>query len=97
VSYGSPLPVVDEAMAVAELTFLNFGTGTTDVFLRPYVPRQSLPGQMAFLGGHAPGTALVLLPMHPISGSYDTAVFQFNGSAVTVDCESFGAVKALYR
>lgn len=97
VSTGSPLPVVDEAIAVAELTFLNFGTGMTEVFLRPHAPGQSIPGEMAFLGGHAPSIAMTLLPMYPISGSHDAAVFRFNGAAVAVDCESFGSVKALYR
>jgi hypothetical protein len=35
--------------------------------------------------------------MHPVSGSHDAPVFLFNGEAVTVESDTFGSVKALYR
>jgi hypothetical protein len=97
VSYGLPLPVVNESIAVAELVFMNLGFDRTDVFLGPIMPRQSIDGEMAFLGGQAPSIEYTLLPMYSMGGSHDAAAFEFNGAAVAIENAAFGSVKALYR
>lgn len=92
-----PIPVINETAELARFTFLNLGSGTTEVTLSP--PGQPMfDGEMAFLGGFLPswGTPYGRI-MHPVSGSHEAPVFMFNGDAVPVESESFGSVKALYR
>lgn len=97
IDYNNPLPVVDEAVTVAELVFLNSGATPIRVYLKPNADFQSVAGEMGFLGGFGPGTDYDLLAMYPVSGSHDAPVFEFNGSAVPVEDATFGTVKALYR
>ena len=97
ISYGSPLPVVNEAVEMAKLTFMSLGAQVTQVFLGPIPAVQSIAGEMAFLGGQAPSIEYELLPMYSIGGSHDAAVFAFNGAAVAIETASFGSIKALYR
>ena len=89
--------VVDAAALLVRLTFLNFSSEVIKVSLGPTEGGWSIPGQMAFLGGMVPHTPYELLPMYSMGGSHEAPVFEFNGSAVAVESESFGSVKAMYR
>lgn len=90
--------VVDGAIVVAQLTFLNLDTTVTEVSLGPLGDLESIPGHMAFVGlFEEEGSEPVLSPMYSIGGSHEAPVFVFNGEAVAVENESFGSVKALYR
>ena len=98
ISNQTALPVVNESVAMAKLTFLNLDTTVTEVSLGPIQDIASIPGQMAFLGGHTPnGPGYELTPMYSMGGSHEAPVFIFNGEAVAVENESFGSVKALFR
>ena len=81
----------DESIALITFTFMNLNAGEVDITLGP-PSTASIPGQMAFLPPDPP-----LVAMYPSSGATDAAVFKFNGMAVAVENETFGAVKALYR
>lgn len=88
-------PVTDESIVLITFTFINTNSGAVEITLGP-VSYPTIPGQMVF------GTRDYEAPFHfefmyPISGSYDTPVFLFNGEAVAVENASFGSVKALYR
>ena len=77
---------------------MNLGDGITEVSLGPLDDSQSIPGEMAFLGGHqSSGPDYILTIMYSMGGSHDAPVFVFNGEAVAVENESFGSVKALFR
>ena len=93
----SAVVVVDEAAMLIRLTFLNLNSGVTQVSAGPYLGGISIPGHMAFLGGVGPMPPYVMLPMYSMGGSHEAPVFEFNGSAVAVESESFGSVKAMYR
>ena len=98
IDYSNPPQIVDEAVVMAKLTFLNLDTSVTEVSMGPIPDQQSIPGQMAYLGGHeTSGPDYFLTPMYSMGGSHEAPVFVFNGEAVAVDQESFGSVKALYR
>jgi len=98
IDYNIPAPVINESVEMAKLTFMNLSSTITEVTLGPVQPNQSIPGEMAFLGGHQPsGTDYILTTMYSMGGSPDAPVFVFNGEAVAVETESFGSVKALYR
>lgn len=92
-----PVPVVDDVVSVGALTFVNRGTQVTKVFLGPVTGGFPIPTEMRYAGAYSPTTPLALVPMYPVSGGHDAAVFEFNGAAVQTDIESFGSVKALYR
>jgi hypothetical protein len=95
---SSPVLVDNEAAVMVTFTFMNLGSGITEVSLGPIEGNQSIPGQMAFLGGpEESGHPYYLTAMYSMGGSHDAAVFAFNGEAVAVDIESFGSVKALFR
>lgn len=97
IDYLDPVPVVDEAVTVAELVFMNTGAVPIRVYLGPTHDVQSIEDEMAFLGGFEPGPDYQLLPMYSVSGSPDYPVFIFNGEAVATEDALFGSVKALYR
>ncbi len=98
IDYNIPPQVVDEAVMAAKLTFLNLDTSETEVSIGPIMDIPSIPGHMAFLGGHeTSGPDYFLTPMYSMGGSHEAPVFVFNGEAVAVENESFGSVKALYR
>lgn len=98
IDFNIPPQVVNESVSVARLTFLNLDTSVTEVSFGPIEAPQSIPGQMAFLGGHnTSGPDYILTPMYSMGGSHEAAAFIFNGEAVAVENESFGSVKALYR
>jgi hypothetical protein len=83
----STIPVVNEAVVLVTMTFMNLNPATTVVTVGP----PSWNPQMVFAvagGGHE---------MYSIGGSVDAGVFEFNGEAVAVENESFGSVKALFR
>ncbi len=92
VGFGDQLPVVNEAAALIHFQFLNTNSGPVEVTLGP-IELASIPGQMVF----ADPTVTILEIMYPVSGHPDAPVFIFNGAAVSVETESFGSVKALYR
>lgn len=92
ISMEYPVPVVDEAVVLATLTFINFDPGMTMVSLGPATV-QSIAGEMAFIGEDVNQIDV----MHSVSGSHEAPVFIFNGEAVAIEKESFGNVKALYR
>ena len=93
VGFNGSVPVTAEESAVlVTFTFLNNNAVPVEVTLsEPSAP--SIPGGMAF----KPDSQAVLKQMFPSSGDPDAPVFLFTGSAVAVENESFGAVKALYR
>ncbi len=98
IDFNIPPQVVDEAVVMATLTFLNLDTSVIEVSIGPIPDVPSIPGHMAFLGGHeTSGPDFFLTPMYSIGGSHEAPVFVFNGEAVAVENESFGSVKALYR
>ncbi len=98
IASSSALPVTDESVAMAKLTFLNLDSSLTGVSLGPIEDIESIPGHMAYLGGHSPdGPDFFLTTMYSMGGSHEAPVFVFNGEAVAVESESFGSVKALYR
>jgi hypothetical protein len=81
----------DQSIALVSFTFMNLNVVPVNITLGPpSVP--SIPGQMAFLPPSPP-----LVAMYSAGGAPDAPVFTFNGQAVAVENESFGAVKALYR
>ena len=86
-----PIVVSNEAALLATLTFVNFYTGVTEIFLGP-VASPRIPGEMAFMS-----EAGQFRVMNPISGSSEAPVFLFNGEPVSIESDSFGSVKALYR
>ncbi len=91
VGFAESIPVIDEAVVLVTITFFLQGTGEIGVTLGP-TSSSSIPGQMDFgLGFQSPHI------MHPVSGSHDAPVFLFNGEAVSVENDTFGSVKALYR
>ena len=91
VGIGTAWPVVDESVVLIEFVFIHTAPGEIEVFLAPTsVP--AFPGLMVFQSESG-----VLLPMHPISGSFDAPVFVFEGEAVAVENQSFGSLKALFR
>jgi hypothetical protein len=81
----------DESIALITFTFMNMNPGVVDVTLGP-PSVASIPGEMAFL----PEVPLLQV-MYSAAGTPDGSVFTFNGSAVAVENESFGSVKALFR
>lgn len=95
VGLGEDYPVVNEAAVLIEFTFLNNNTSEIGVTLGP-VSAASLPGELVFVS-YDSGPPHALTPMYPVSGSQDDPVFIFNGMAVTVENESFGSIKALFR
>jgi hypothetical protein len=88
------LPVTDETMVLIRFTFLNLSPTVFEVTLCPIIP-PSVPGQMCYLTFDLGPPHLVA--MHSISGFFDAPAFIFNGEAVSVETESFGSLKALYR
>ena len=92
---GDDMPVVDEAVVLIEFLFLYNNASPVEVTLGPS-SASSIPGEMAFLSrDFYPDWNINV--MHSVSGSHEAPVFIFNGEAVAVENESFGAVKALYR
>ena len=91
VGIGNDWPVTNESVVLIEFTFLHAAPGVIEVFLAPTsYPYQ--PDTIVYQSevGH-------LVPMYPISGSFDAPVFLFEGEAVAVENQSFGSLKALYR
>ncbi|MCK9996179.1 MAG: hypothetical protein KAH56_07860 [Candidatus Krumholzibacteria bacterium] len=91
VGIANDVPVTDESVVLIEFVFLAVVDLSIEVTIGP-TSKPSRPGVMVFQSesGH-------LVPMYPVSGSYDDPIFIFNGEAVDVVKESFGSVKALYR
>jgi hypothetical protein len=93
VGFAAEVPVdpVDGSLLLVTLQFINSNVEQVDITMSPAsIP--SIPGTIGFLPGDPP-----LIEMFPSSGSLDTPVFSFNATAVAVEDESFGSVKALYR
>ena len=91
VGIATDWPVTNESVVLIEFTFIHVAPGAIEVFLAP-PSLPYFPGLMAFqsVSGH-------VLPMYPISGSFDAPVFLFEGEAVAIENQSFGSLKALYR
>ncbi len=92
VGYAADFPVTDETVVLITLTFLVLAPVNIEVTLGPTF-NPSIPGEMAFQS--VVGDMRI---MYSISGSHDAPVFWFgHGGAPSVENESFGSVKALYR
>ena len=91
ISDGSEVPVVDGAVSLITFNFMNTSVGTFDVTMGP-TTAPGIPGEMSFQSETGQ-----LRIMNPASGDFAASVFQFNGTAVAVENESFGSVKALFR
>ena len=84
-------PEPDGSLLLVTLQFINSNVERVDISMSPAsIP--SIPGTIGFLPVDPP-----LVEMFPSSGSMDTPVFSFNATAVAVEEETFGSVKALYR
>jgi hypothetical protein len=94
-AFGGVVPVVDEADALIHFQFLNTNSFPVEVTLSP-ASLPSLPGFMVFLPPDYSGNDDLEI-MYAVSGHPDAPVYIFNGAAVSVETESFGSVKALYR
>jgi len=91
VGIAEDVPVMDESVVLVEIGFLFVVSSVFEVTIGP-TSRPSRPGIMVFQS--VPG---ILVPMYPVSGSYEDPIFLFNGEAVDLEKETFGSVKALYR
>lgn len=91
ISDGQEVPVVDGSVTLATFNFMNLSAGTFDVSMGPS-PAPGIPDQMVYQSETGQ-----LRIMYQASGEAGGPVFQFNGSAVAVENESFGSVKALFR
>jgi len=89
----STIPVVNEAVVLVTMTFMNLNPATTVVTLGP----PSWNPMMTCVGRTTQDADPVGQEMHSVGGSLEAGVFEFNGEAVSVDNVSFGSVKALYR
>lgn len=94
-AFANAVPVVDEAVALIHFQLLNTNGFPVEVTLGP-PSTPSLPGFMVFLPPEYNDNSDLEI-MHPVSGHPDAPVFIFNGAAVSVETESFGSVKSLYR
>jgi len=86
-----PLQVTNESVVLMTFTFINDNITPTEITLGP-TSRPGIAGQMAFESESGQ-----LRVMHSVGGAHDVPVFIFNGEAVSVENESFGSIKALYR
>lgn len=91
ISSSSPLEVFDEQAVLITFTFMNMSPSSLEIFMEP-TQSPSIAGELVFQS--VPSQLRV---MHPSSGFFNEPVFEFNGEAVTVEDESFGSVKALFR
>lgn len=91
VGFAAEVPAVDDAILLVSLQFICATANPIEVRMGP-ASFPTIPGEMSFV---TPWQTLEV--MYPISGSLDDPVFLFNGYAIAVEKESFGAVKALYR
>jgi len=91
IDFNHPLIVTDLSTVLLTFSFLNQTAGVTQVTLTP-TSASSIDGEMAFESQEGQ-----LRVMYSAGGTHDDPVFTFNGSAVAVENESFGGVKALFR
>lgn len=91
VGFADYVTPVDNAILLVSLQFINSNVEGVYVTMGP-ASFPGIPGSMMFLPGDPP-----LMEMYPSSGAYDNPVFSFNGEVVTVENESFGSFKALFR
>lgn len=91
VGFAAEVPVVDDAILLVSLQFINSNLDPVEVTMSP-VSLPSIPGTLGFLPINPP-----LVEMFPSSGSLDDPVFMFGGTATPVEKETFGSVKALFR
>lgn len=87
------IPVIGESVSLITFTFGQTAPGMVAVRLGPLqVFTPIVEGQMTVSQEQGP-----LVPIYPISGSFDAPVFLFDGDAVAVENQSFGSLKALFR
>ena len=91
-----PVPVINEAVVLVALQFINSNDVPVEVTLYPCINEQ-VWNQISFVTQELDDPDDWYQAMHPISGSRETPVFIFGGEAVAVENETFGSVKALYR
>ena len=87
----NPVIVTNGSALLVSFTFLNNNIGGFEVTIGP-PDGSSLPGQMGFQGVEGQ-----ILPMYPASGDGADPIFLFGGNAVSVEEESFGSIKAMFR
>jgi hypothetical protein len=88
VGLGVPMPVNNGTVTLVQFTFMVLVDTNIDVFIE-----ESVGGNMYFQD--TPNKELV--DYYPSSSSPAMPVASFNGTAVPVDSESWGGVKAMYR
>ncbi len=93
--FGAQLPVDgDRRITLRSFVVRYFGPGPAEIRLRPDV-FELLDGDMDYWYRDPENTGWVL-PMYPVTGSYELPAFVING-AVPTAAESWGNLKARYR
>jgi len=95
VGYQTPVPVVSGAAVLITWTLFEFDLNPHTVFMGLF-PTPTFYDSNAYVDADDPSQPNIV-PMHPVSGSFDMPVFGINASVVAVENSSWGGVKALYR
>jgi len=93
VGFAASHPVTDESITLVTFTFMHTAPGPIEVILTP-TSKPAFPDQMVYQNASVAGD---LRQMFTAAGPDGGPVYVFDGSAVAVENESFGSVKALYR
>ncbi len=91
VGFATDHPVTDESITLITFTFMHTAPGLIEISLSP-TSKPSIPGEMAYQS--IPGDLRV---MNTAAGLLGGPVYAFDGSAVAIEIETFGSIKALYR
>lgn len=94
VGFPSPVPVTDGHVVLGTCTLLAIDLDPHKVFLGLF-EFPTFNDSNAYVD--ADDMTAEVVPMHPVSGSFDMPVFGINGSVVAVEAETWGGVKALFR
>ena len=95
VGYPTPVPVTSGSAVLVTWTLIALDLDPHKVFMGLFENPTYSDSNAYVDADDTPGADVA--PMYPVSGGFDMPVFGINGSVVTVETESWGGVKALYR
>ena len=97
VSFGSPVPVVDQRVVLVTWEFFVLDTATYNTYLG-VTDFPAVEGAMGILDSEDEFYPDGVQAMHPSTNDYDVPIFSVNGdAAIAVEEQSWGGVKALFR